>query len=88
MSPREIADKRRKEYFDERTNEVRSPFKREVQDILRELDVSLSENMSEDDERHLSEEGRRQRIELSKAKGELSDYELDEEQIAQMEIEA
>jgi hypothetical protein len=50
------------------SGEVKNPFQQEVQDILKDLDVSLSENLSELDEHLLSDEGRSQRRDLAMAK--------------------
>ena len=44
--------------------------------ILKDLDVSLSENFSELDEQVLSDEGRSQRRDLAMAKQEISEFDL------------
>ena len=53
---------------------MKNPFEREVHGILRDLDVSLSDNMSDIDASMLSDEGREQRKELALAKQDLSEF--------------
>jgi len=53
---------------------LKNPFEREVHGILRDLDVSLSDNMSDIDASMLSDEGREQRKELALAKQDLSEF--------------
>lgn len=70
------------------SREVKNLFQQEVQDILKDLDVSLSENLSELDEHLLSDEGRSQRRDLAMAKQELSELDLfDEEAYEEVKIQ-
>jgi len=70
------------------SGEAKNPFQQEVQDILKDLDVSLRKNLSELDEQMLSDEGRSQRRDLAMAKQELSELDLfDEEAYEEVKIQ-
>ena len=85
LSPKEAAMSR---FILADSGEVKNPFQQEVQDILKDLDVSLSENLSELDEHLLSDEGRSQRRDLVMAKQELSELDLfDEEAYEEVKIQ-
>ena len=68
--------------------EIKNPYKEEVHQILKELDVGLSDTLSELDEQLLSEDGKQKRREISLVKKDhLSDFSMDDDILEEIKLQ-